>query len=137
VPPQHMYGTETSVLLPLLAGMAVHSARPLFATDVAVALSEVPEPRVLVTTPVHLRTLLASKQSFPKVAVVVSTGLVNLPLLVGLSAADAYAAYSPLQLNVSVVPNNGCSGGAVSAQSLPKGEQPQGSAMTITVCTGN
>jgi acyl-coenzyme A synthetase/AMP-(fatty) acid ligase len=72
VPPQHMYGTETSVLLPLLAGMAVHAGRPLFAQDVAVALAEVPEPRVLVTTPVHLRTLLASAQQFPKVAAVVS-----------------------------------------------------------------
>ena len=35
VPPQHMYGTETSVLLPLLAGMAVHVERPLFPGDVA------------------------------------------------------------------------------------------------------
>jgi acyl-coenzyme A synthetase/AMP-(fatty) acid ligase len=72
VPPQHMYGTETSVLLPLLAGMTVHAARPLFPADVAVALAEVPGPRVLVTTPVHLRTLLASSQEFPQVAVVVS-----------------------------------------------------------------
>jgi acyl-coenzyme A synthetase/AMP-(fatty) acid ligase len=72
VPPQHMYGTETSVLLPLLAGMSVHGARPLFAADVAAALAQVPEPRVLVTTPVHLRTLLASSQTFPQVAVVVS-----------------------------------------------------------------
>jgi acyl-coenzyme A synthetase/AMP-(fatty) acid ligase len=72
VPPQHMYGTETSVLLPLLAGMAVHGGRPLFAGDVAVALTEVPAPRVLVTTPVHLRTLLASTQVFPPIAAVVS-----------------------------------------------------------------
>ncbi len=72
VPPQHMYGTETSVLLPLLAGMTVHGGRPLFAGDVAVALAEVPAPRVLVTTPVHLRTLLASTQDFPAIAVVVS-----------------------------------------------------------------
>jgi acyl-coenzyme A synthetase/AMP-(fatty) acid ligase len=72
VPPQHMYGTETSVLLPLLAGMAVHAGRPLFPQDVAVALAEVPEPRVLVTTPVHLRTVLASSQAYPKIAVVVS-----------------------------------------------------------------
>jgi acyl-coenzyme A synthetase/AMP-(fatty) acid ligase len=72
VPPQHMYGTETSVLLPLLAGMAVHDARPLFPRDVALALEQVPAPRVLVTTPVHLRTLLASTQHYPAVAVVVS-----------------------------------------------------------------
>jgi acyl-coenzyme A synthetase/AMP-(fatty) acid ligase len=60
------------VLLPLLAGMAVHAGRPLFPQDVAVALAEVPEPRVLVTTPVHLRTVLASSQAYPKIAVVVS-----------------------------------------------------------------
>jgi acyl-coenzyme A synthetase/AMP-(fatty) acid ligase len=72
VPPQHMYGTETSVLLPLLAGMAVHGGRPLFPGDVAQALGEIPAPRVLVTTPVHLRTLLASTQEFPPIAAVVS-----------------------------------------------------------------
>ena len=72
VPAQHMYGTETSVLLPLLAGFAVHHARPLFPADVAAALAQVPAPRVLVTTPVHLRTLLASRQAFPDIAVVVS-----------------------------------------------------------------
>jgi acyl-coenzyme A synthetase/AMP-(fatty) acid ligase len=72
VPPQHMYGTETSVLLPLLAGMTVHAARPLFPADLAAALAQVPGPRVLVTTPVHLRTLLASSQEFPQVSVVVS-----------------------------------------------------------------
>jgi acyl-coenzyme A synthetase/AMP-(fatty) acid ligase len=81
VPPQHMYGTETSVLLPLLASMAVHDARPLFPGDVAVALAQVPTPRVLVTTPVHLRTLLASTQHFPDVAVVVSaTAPLDAPL---------------------------------------------------------
>jgi acyl-coenzyme A synthetase/AMP-(fatty) acid ligase len=72
VPPQHMYGTETSVLLPLLAGMTVHAARPLFPADLAAALAQVPGPRVLVTTPVHLRTLLASSQEFPQLSVVVS-----------------------------------------------------------------
>src|SRR6202020_3635400 len=54
VPPQDMYGTETSVLLPLLAGMTVHTARPLFPADVAAALAQGPGPRGLVTTPGHL-----------------------------------------------------------------------------------
>jgi len=72
VPPQHMYGTETSVLLPLLARMAVHSGRPLFPSDVAVALAGLPQPRILVTTPVHLRTLLASGMEFPALAAVLS-----------------------------------------------------------------
>lgn len=72
VPPQHMYGLETSVLLALLSDMAVHAGRPLFPADIAAALAEVPEPRVLVTTPVHMRAIAASGQRFPRTALVVS-----------------------------------------------------------------
>jgi len=72
VPPQHMYGFETSVLLPLVSGMAVHAGRPLFPADVAAALQEVPAPRILVTTPVHLRALVESGQTLPEAALVVS-----------------------------------------------------------------
>jgi acyl-coenzyme A synthetase/AMP-(fatty) acid ligase len=72
VPSQHMYGMETAVLLPLLAGMGLHAAHPLFPADIAAALAELPEPRVLVTTPVHLRALLASDIDLPPLAVVVS-----------------------------------------------------------------
>jgi len=72
VPPQHMYGFETSVLLPLLSDMAVHAGRPLFPADIATALEEVPAPRVLVTTPVHMRAIVASGQRFPATALVLS-----------------------------------------------------------------
>jgi acyl-coenzyme A synthetase/AMP-(fatty) acid ligase len=72
VPPQHMYGLETSIILPLLSDMAVHAGRPLFPADIAAALAEVPEPRVLVTTPVHMRAIVASGQRFPPTALVVS-----------------------------------------------------------------
>jgi acyl-coenzyme A synthetase/AMP-(fatty) acid ligase len=72
VPPQHMYGLETSIILPLMSDMAVHAARPLFPADIAAALAEIPEPRVLVTTPVHMRAIAASGQQFPRTALVVS-----------------------------------------------------------------
>ncbi len=72
VPAQHMYGLEMSVLLPLLGDMAVHSARPLFAVDIVHALREVPSPRLLVTTPVHLRALLRSGEVLPELAAIVS-----------------------------------------------------------------
>ncbi len=72
VPPQHMYGLETSVLLPLIAGFGLHSGRPLLPADVAAALRDTPGPRVLVSTPVHLRALVESGADFPDVAVVVS-----------------------------------------------------------------
>jgi len=71
VPPQHMYGMETSVLMPMIGDMAVHAARPLFPSDVAAALAELPSPRVLVSTPVHLRALVESGVGFPEVALVV------------------------------------------------------------------
>lgn len=72
VPPQHVYGMEMSVLLPVLGDMAVHCERPMFPQDVAEALAEVPVPRVLVTTPVHLRALAQSGIQFPDTALIVS-----------------------------------------------------------------
>jgi acyl-coenzyme A synthetase/AMP-(fatty) acid ligase len=72
VPPQHTFGMEMSVLLPLLGDMGIHSGRPLFPADVAAALAEVSVPRVLVSTPLHLRALVESGQDFPDVALVVS-----------------------------------------------------------------
>jgi acyl-coenzyme A synthetase/AMP-(fatty) acid ligase len=60
VPGQHMYGFESTVLLALLSGNALSAERPFYPADIAAALERVPRPRVLVTTPVHLRTLLGS-----------------------------------------------------------------------------
>jgi len=72
VPPQHMYGMELSILLPLVGGMAVHEGRPLFPADIAQALAELPEPRVLVSTPVHLRAIVESPLQFPATALIIS-----------------------------------------------------------------
>jgi acyl-coenzyme A synthetase/AMP-(fatty) acid ligase len=71
VPPQHMYGLESTVLLALRNGFAFHAARPLYPADVCAALSEVPAPRVLVTTPVHLRALLEADVALPPLALLV------------------------------------------------------------------
>ncbi|MFC5581994.1 AMP-binding protein [Rhodanobacter terrae] len=84
VPPQHMYGMEMSVLLPLLGEISVHAGRPFFPADVAAALAEVPPPRLLVTTPVHLRALVESGIALPPVAAVVSA---TAPLQLELAAA--------------------------------------------------
>jgi acyl-coenzyme A synthetase/AMP-(fatty) acid ligase len=72
VPPQHMYGMEMSVLMPLLSEVSVHSGRPFFPADVASALASMPEPRALVTTPVHLRALVESGVTLPSLAAFVS-----------------------------------------------------------------
>ena len=72
VPPQHMYGMELSVLMPLLGGAGIHGAHPLYPADVAAALEDLPVPRVLVTAPVHLRALLESGIELPTLGAVVS-----------------------------------------------------------------
>src|SRR4249919_7523 len=72
VPPQHMYGMDMSVLLPLLGPVSVHAARPFFPGDVAQALSHARAPRILVTTPVHLRALVAAGCALPPLRAIVS-----------------------------------------------------------------
>jgi acyl-coenzyme A synthetase/AMP-(fatty) acid ligase len=72
VPPQHMYGLELSVFLPLFGPFAVHGGKPFFPADVAAALAEVPAPRVLVTTPIHLQALLRDPVQLPPLAAITS-----------------------------------------------------------------
>ncbi len=72
VPAQHMYGMELSVLMPLLGGMGIYGGRPLYPADIASALADVPGPRILVSTPVHLRALLESGVVIPETSAVVS-----------------------------------------------------------------
>ncbi len=72
VPPQHMYGLETSVLLPLISGACVHAGRPFFPEDIRTSLAEMPAPRVLIGTPVHLRACVEARLQWPDVAFVIS-----------------------------------------------------------------
>ncbi len=58
VPPQHMYGFETSVLLPLHADVASWHGPALLPADIRAAMAAVPADVALVTTPLHLRALL-------------------------------------------------------------------------------
>ena len=60
VPAQHFYGVETTVMLPLVWGAGVHPGRPLLPADIDRALSELPAPRWLMTTPLHLRACAAT-----------------------------------------------------------------------------
>jgi serine/threonine-protein kinase len=70
------------------------------------------------------------------VDLLVSDGLVSVPKVTGLAIADANRKLSPLGLNNSVVPDDTCTGGIVTGQSLPPGDQPQKSKITLTYCSG-
>ena len=72
VPPQHMYGFESSVLIALQSGAALSAAHPFYPADICAALAAVPRPCMLVTTPVHLRVLLGSGLHIPSPDLVLS-----------------------------------------------------------------
>jgi len=72
VPPQHMYGFESTVLLALQSGGAFEVGRPFYSADIARVIQDTPRPRVLVTTPTHLRSLVASNEDLPAVDLVLS-----------------------------------------------------------------
>jgi acyl-coenzyme A synthetase/AMP-(fatty) acid ligase len=72
VPPQHMYGFESSVLLGLQTGNAICAERPFYPADICSSLAAAPRPRVLISTPVHLRALLAAEVALPEVDLIVS-----------------------------------------------------------------
>ena len=72
VPPQHMYGFESTVLMAWHSGNALSHAQPFYPADICQALTAVPTPRVLVSSPVHLRALLDTGLALPELALVVS-----------------------------------------------------------------
>lgn len=83
VPPQHMYGFETTILLPLHAGVASMSVDGFYPADVRQALTAAPAPRVLVTTPLQLRALVESGTMLPPLRLVISA---TAPLTVHLAS---------------------------------------------------
>jgi acyl-coenzyme A synthetase/AMP-(fatty) acid ligase len=72
VPPQHMYGFETTVLLPLHAPASSWCGGAFYPSDMQAALEAVPPPRILVTTPLQIRALLQAAVRLPPLARVIS-----------------------------------------------------------------
>jgi acyl-coenzyme A synthetase/AMP-(fatty) acid ligase len=60
VPPQHMWGLETSILLPAFGNVSISGRSPFYPQEIKEALQALPAPRILVSTPVHLRALVNS-----------------------------------------------------------------------------
>lgn len=72
VPPQHMYGLETSILNPLINGVSVYTDKTFFPRDICNALEVLPQHRVLVTTPVHLRSCVKADIQWPEIDSIIS-----------------------------------------------------------------
>lgn len=93
VPPQHMYGLETTVMMALVARCTLHSGIAFFAEDVRAALAALSAPRMLVTTPIHLRALVAAAPALPPLALMLSA---TAPLPEALAAAAEQQFHAPL-----------------------------------------
>ncbi|MEO5796241.1 MAG: AMP-binding protein [Rhodoferax sp.] len=93
VPPQHMYGFESTVLVAMQSGSVFSADHPFYPADICSALAQVDRPRVLVTTPVHLRALLDAGLEIPALDLVVSA---TAPLSPQLAQAAEAALQMPL-----------------------------------------
>ncbi len=72
VPVQHSYGFESTFLLALHGACSFWAGKPFFPQDIAGALAAVPQPRLLVSTPFHLSTLLAAGIELPPLDLLLS-----------------------------------------------------------------
>jgi acyl-coenzyme A synthetase/AMP-(fatty) acid ligase len=96
VPPQHMYGFELTLLLPLHAPAASWCGPAFFPGDVHAALAAVPAPRILVTTPLQIRAYLHAGTGLPPIQAAISA---TAPLDPGL-AAEAEARWRAPMLEI-------------------------------------
>jgi acyl-coenzyme A synthetase/AMP-(fatty) acid ligase len=72
VPPQHMFGLESTIVFPLQWGCTIHHGRPLLPGDIEYAISTACAPVWLMTTPVHLRACVADGMTLSGVAGAIS-----------------------------------------------------------------
>lgn len=71
VPAQHVYGLETTIMLPFQNGLAVDSGMPLLPADLTAALVRVRGSCWLATTPLHLRACVVEDAPLPRLAGIV------------------------------------------------------------------
>ena len=72
IPPQHMYGFESTILLPMQSGNAICNVQPFYPSDICSAIASTPVPRILVSAPLHLRLLLDAELALPELALLLS-----------------------------------------------------------------
>lgn len=94
VPAQHMYGFESTVLLALQSACNFSAERPFYPADICTHIAAAPRPRALITTPVHLRALLAADLPLPLLDLIVSA---TAPLSQDLACAAEARFQAPVQ----------------------------------------
>ena len=91
VPHQHSYGLESLILLAWQHALVLHAERPFYPGDICARLAAAPRPRILITTPAHLRVLVAEPGALPPMDLVVSA-TAPLPCELAAAAENGFAA---------------------------------------------
>ena len=72
VPPQHMYGLVTSIIIPLLSAIKIVCAPTLYPADIELAVNSVAGKSALITTPIHLKACVDSNIAWHTITFVIS-----------------------------------------------------------------
>ena len=104
VPAQHMYGLESTIMLPLQSGWGIHASHPILPADIREVFETMGHSVWLMTTPVHLRAYVGQRTILPDLKEVISA---TMPLARSLAqrAEDLW--------NVPVLEMYGCTEGGV------------------------
>ena len=73
VPAQHMYGFETSLFWPLFSNLSIHDSRPFYPEDICTVLKSLAQPRILISTPAHLKACTQINNSWPDIRMLLSS----------------------------------------------------------------
>ncbi len=73
VPPQHMYGLETSVFWPLNSSLTISHRRPFYPADIENTCTNATTPCVLISTPHHLKACVESGLTWSNLAKIISS----------------------------------------------------------------
>ncbi len=73
VPPQHMYGLETSLFWPLYSDLVIDSGKPFFPEDIRNKLCSAKTPCLLVATPRHLKSCVEANLKWQNIDRILSS----------------------------------------------------------------
>jgi acyl-coenzyme A synthetase/AMP-(fatty) acid ligase len=93
VPHQHSYGLESTILLALQHGLVIEADRLFFPADIRAAIEAASGPRILVTTPIHIRAMVAERDGMPSVDLILSA---TAPLSIALAGQAEACFDAPL-----------------------------------------
>ncbi len=129
---------KTPTTVPSLSNLTVEAATAALVARKLTVGTNTPEHSSTIASGTVIRSEPAASTPAKEGDVVnlfISDGLIEIPSVVNADIGDANLTLRKLQLSINALPDSGCTGSKVKAQSIV-GVQPQGSQITITYCSG-